>query len=689
MKNKKMPFLVLMGALLSGQAAASASQQKLDKFLAMSIEQLMDTKVAISTSSMRPLSKAPAVVSVITQRDIEVTGATNLVDVLEGVPGIHVRYSQFAMRPLVQFRGASAGQTLLMINGNSVRDLMWGFGIFWKGIPASSIDRIEIIRGPGSALFGADASAGVINVITKTAATVETSEVGARVGSFDTRTAWVQHGATHEGVRLGLTAEFSTTDGHEPFILEDAQAAGDPSYAPGEAETGWDNVDLRMSLAWEDWKILYGFAKHTDLEIGLTGFGVLDPQTQASDHRHNLDFLYQNGEYADNWGIDLKFSFQQLAYSSGNGFFENPPGSFAGAYPGGVVNRMHASERSAMAEVSGVFSGITDHTLRIGTGYRWQDLYHVEHLINKGTGPTGTPLPLGSPLVDVSDTPYAFAPEKTRHIVFAYLQDVWSIREDVDLTAGVRFDHYSDFGNTVNPRLALVWEASDKLTTKLMYGQAFQAPSFQQLFAETSFSLPNPSLKPETSQTIELQLGYALSSRIQLGMNIFHYEQEDVIRAVTPIVVGGGVTKRRYENVGEHAISGIEFEAWWQATPGLRLSGNYTYRDPEDNDYRAFDEPKQEAYLRADWSFQPGWSLNLQSNWIGKRYRPDSDSRPDLDSHAITDVTLRYSGFENWELAASVRNLFDADAREYTSSRVPNDLPLPGRNGYLELRYQF
>jgi len=689
MMNKKMPFFVFMGALLSGQVVASASQQKLDNYLAMSIEQLMDMEVLISTASMRPLSKAPAVVSVITERDIEATGATNLVDVLEGVPGIHVRYSQFAMRPLVQFRGASAGQTLLMINGNSVRDLMWGFGVFWKGIPASAIDRIEIIRGPGSALFGADASAGVINVITKTAGKIDSSEVGVRVGSFDTRTAWVQHGSTHGGMELGLTAEFSTTDGHEPFIVKDAQAAGDPSYAPGMAETGWDNVDLRMSLAWEDWKLLYGFTKHIDLEVGLTGFGVLDPQTRASDHRHTLDFLYRNDDYADNWGLDLKVGFQQLAYSSGIGFFENPPGSFAGAYPDGVVNQMRASERSAEAEVSGVFTGIENHALRMGVGYRWQDLYHVEHVINKGTGPTGTPLPLGSPLVDVSDTPYAFAPEKTRHIVFAYVQDVWSIQDGVELIAGVRFDHYSDFGNTVNPRLALVWEATDKLTAKVMYGHAFQAPSFQQLFAETSFSLPNSSLEPETSTTIELQLGYALNSRIQLGMNIFHYEQEDVIRPVTPIVVGGGVTKRRYENVGEHAISGVELEAWWQASPKVRFSGNYTYRDPEDNDYRAFDEPKQEAYLRADWGFRPGWNLNLQSNWIGKRYRPDTDSRPDLGSHTVTDVTLRYSGLKNLELAASVRNLFDVDAHEYTSARVPNDLPLPGRNGYLELRYQF
>jgi len=81
-----------------------------------------------------------------------------------------------------------------MVNGTPMKDLMWGFGIFWKGLPTSMIERIEIIRGPGSALFGSDASAGVINVITKTAGKIQDSEIGVRAGSFNTKTAWMKHG---------------------------------------------------------------------------------------------------------------------------------------------------------------------------------------------------------------------------------------------------------------------------------------------------------------------------------------------------------------------------------------------------------------------------------------------------------------------------------------------------------------
>ncbi|MEW7994592.1 MAG: TonB-dependent receptor plug domain-containing protein, partial [Candidatus Thiodiazotropha endolucinida] len=154
----------------------------------------MEMEITISTDTKQTVSQAPAAVSVITVEDIEATGATNLVDILESVPGIHVRANQFAFRPLIQFRGTNANQTLLMINGTSMRDLMWGFGIFWKGIPSSIIDRVEIIRGPGSALFGADASAGVINVITKTAGKINHNEMGLRSGSFNSNTGWLQYG---------------------------------------------------------------------------------------------------------------------------------------------------------------------------------------------------------------------------------------------------------------------------------------------------------------------------------------------------------------------------------------------------------------------------------------------------------------------------------------------------------------
>jgi iron complex outermembrane receptor protein len=568
---------------------------------------------------------------------------------------------------------------------------MWGFGIFWKGIPSSVIDRVEIIRGPGSALFGADAAAGVINVITKTAGNIEQNEIGLRSGSFNTNTGWLQYGNRWNGFDFGLTINLSTTDGHDPLVESDGQTQQDlalgssASLAPGNAPFGWNSQDIRFSVAKDDWRVRVDYMKQSDLEIGLTGAGVLDTLTKAEDSRFNLDLLYNNPDFSDTWGINAELRYQDIDYSSGDGFQERPPGAFNGDYPQGVINQMQSAERRLNIETSALYTGIADHALYLGIGYTWQDLYFVKQLINMGIGPDGQSLTPGSPLVDVSDTPYAFAPEKTRTIRYLFLQDIWALNNDWKLTAGVRYDNYSDFGDTLNPRLALVWRINDRLTSKLLYGRAFRPPSFQELFSQTSYSQPNPDLDPEQSETSELILSYMPSKDLTIGFNLYNLKQSDFIRAI-PIP---GEQDRQFQNTGKHSIHGFEIETKWQATDNLRLSANYTKRNPDNNQFRAIDEPKQDAYLRLDWSFNPKWNCNLQTHWISDRERSSSDPRPSLDDYSITDTTLRYTATNAWELAFSIRNLFDEDAREYTAPSVPNDLLLPERSFYAQIQYKF
>jgi len=693
MKQKKL-LLILLG-LFPCLFAHANTEDRLEHFLSLSLEELVNLETTIASKTRHTVSRAPAVVTLITADDIKATGATNLVDILEGVPGIHVRASQFAYRPLIHFRGTNATQTLLMVNGTPIKDMMWGFGIFWKGLPSSMIERVEIIRGPGSALFGADASAGVINVITKTAGKIEESEVGVRTGSFNTQTAWIQHGDNWNGFDIALTAELFSTEGHAPFIESDAQTVSDSdptyptnaSYAPDAANYGWRNEDIRFSIGKDHWRILADYVRHSDLEIGLTGAGVLDPDTQAGDNRYNIDWVYSNEAFNKNWALDAKLGYLHLDYTSGNGFQERPPGytDATGVYPDGIINKMSSAERRFNTEISGIYSGIESHSLQIGAGYTWQDLYFVEQFINSGTGPDGNPILAGSPLVDVSDTPYAFAPEKSRNINYLFLQDMWTINDEFEFTAGARYDDYSDFGHTLNPRLALVWKNSEQLTTKLMYGRAFRAPSYQELFAETSRSLPNAELRPERSQTLDLAFSFIASNELHLDMTLFHFKHTDIIRAITVT----GLPKPQFQNAGEHSIHGIELEAQWQAAADLKVAANYSQNYQDDSIFRFVQEPDKNAHLRLDWGFLPEWNWNLQVNWIGERPRASSDTRTPVDDYFITDSTIRYAHSKNWELAASIRNLFDSKAYEYTGRAISNDLPLPERNAYAEMRYKF
>lgn len=663
--------------------SAHADPAEVEQLLALSLEELMATKVTISTNTRQALSKAPSVVSVITAEDIKATGATNLAEILQSVPGIHVRSNLFGFRPLVTFRGAGAAHTLLMVNGAPIKDLVWSSGIFWKGLPTSMVERVEIIRGPGSAQFGSDASAGVINVITKTAGKIAHAEAGVRAGSFDTQEGWLQHGTTWSGFDIGFTAQLSHTDGHRPFIATDGQTGRDivsgtrVSYAPGHANYGWDGADLRFSIARGNWRLHADYVRHNDLETGLTGAGVLDPRTRAGDHRYNIDLFYNNETFAQDLGLNAELRYRNLEYTSGNGYQERPPG-FNGNYPDGQLNLQRSAERQLNFEVSGLYTGIRNHATRLGGGYTRQDVYSVEHFVNYGTGPDGNPLPAGGPLVSLGGSPYAFAPEKARQISYLFLQDVWTLADDWELTAGARYDRYSDFGGALNPRLGLVWQTTDRLTTKLMFGRAFRAPSYLELYSLTAATKPNPDLVPERSSTWDMSFSYLASKDLKLGLNLFQFVQTNLI---------AGDAFNKYQNIGSNTARGVELEAMWQATRTLRVSGNLTHRDDIDLPFNSI--PKEKAYLRADWAFAPTWNWNLQANWIGKRPLAPGDFRRPIDAYSLVDTTLRHAPGRAWELAVSLRNLFDVDAREYTSSSLPDNLPLPRRSLYAELRHRF
>jgi iron complex outermembrane receptor protein len=637
-------FAGLCIGLVGASSAHADSDQKLAQFLTLSLEELLATKVSISTHTQQALSKAPSVISVITAEDIKATGATNLTEILQSVPGVYVKENLFGFRPQISFRGATSTQTLLMVNGAPMRDLVWNAGIFWRGLPTEMIERVEIIRGPGSALFGSDASAGVINVITKTAGKIEQSEAGMRIGGFDTQAAWLQHGDNWNGVDIGLTAELSHTDGHSPFI----SYASSVSYAPGYAAYGYDNADLRFSASKGNWRLQGDYMQKNNIEVGLVGGGALDPLTRGHDSRSNLQLLYDDARFSEYWGLNAELRYYQLDYSSGAGFQEQPP-------PSTVINNLQSAEQGLVFETSGQYKGIQSHAIRVGGGYSLSDLYYVEQIVN--------------------GVAQNYVPEKNRQIGYLFAQDIWSLADDWELTAGLRYDHYSDFGGTLNPRLALVWQSTQRLSTKLMYGEAFRAPSYLELYANTGATNPNPNLTPELSKSWDLSFSYLAAKNLKLGLSVYRFAQSNLIALDA---------SNTYQNMGDNTTRGIELEATWQATQTLRVSGNLSNRE----EAMAFNTvPKQTAYLRTDWAFMPTWNWNVQANWIGAHQL--YGSRSPIDAYTLVDTTLRYALRRDWEFSASIRNLFNVDAREYTSSKIPDNLPLPGRNAYAEIRYKF
>ncbi len=679
-----------------------------DDYFDMNLQDLMQVEVEITSGIRQRLGQAPAVATVITSEDIRAIGARDLNEVLETVPGLHVVIDHQFGNPKYAIRGMVSTfnpEVLVLINGISIKSIFVGNrGLIWGGMPVEAIERIEVIRGPGSAIYGSDAFSGVINIITKSAIDINHLESGIRYGSFDTKEAWVLAGDSVKGLDMAFIAEYRETDGHQENIDSDLQTLIDNalvplgvapvSLAPDSVNLSGRNWDFRLDLAYQNWQFRAGYQKRRNIGSGAGVAQALDPHSRYASNRWNYDLTYHNPEVTENWDILMQLSYLSMNQEVDKDLVLFPPGAFAGAFPEGVIGNPEVFEQHYRFKTVGLYSGFDKHLLRFELGYTLSELYKVKESKNFFITDAGAFVPLGA-TIDFSDTALVFLTEGDRINRYISLQDQWSFIENWELTTGIRYDNYSDFGETINPRMALVWNTTNKLTTKLLYGEAFRAPSFNETRAiNNPVALGNPNLDPETIRMLELAFYYQAQDNLQLGFNTFYYIWEDIIQFVAD---SARATTRTAQNAGKQIGYGFELEALWQIQDNLRLQGNYAYQKSKDDETNkpAGNTPNHQIYLRLDWKFLPQWQLNTQMNWVGSRERRPSDNRDKLDEYTKIDITLRRTKIAKyWGLALAVRNLLDEDIREPSpvgnpSAGIPNDIPLAGRSIFGELRFSY
>ena len=294
------------------------------------------------------------------------------------------------------------------------------------------------------------------------------------------------------------------------------------------------------------------------------------------------------------------------------------------------------------------------------------------------------------PLVDISDTPYVYLKDQHRLLLYSGIQDEWAFAKGWELTAGVRFDDYSDFGSAVSPRLALVWNTTYDVVIKLLYGRAFRPPTFGEMHQQNNpVTLGNVDLDPETIDTYEVAFDYHPHRDLRLGLNLFEYRINGLIDYVADPLPA---TTKTAQNAHDQKGQGYEIETDWLATTTLRLRANFSYQRGKYSDTGAVvpDVPAMKFYANADWKFMPYWSLDAQYLWVGDRHRAAGDVRPQISAYDLVNMTLRRKSImKHWDFALAVRNLFDKDAREPSQPAIPNDFPLEQRSYWAELRHAF
>lgn len=665
------------------------------------LEELGQIRVVSIASGMEtPLDKAAAVTSVISADDIAAIGATDLDQVLETVPGLHVNHSDQGFSPKYVFRGITTSnnaQALLLINGIPTTTMMYGNrGNAWGGMPVKAIERIEVIRGPGSALYGADAYSGVINIITKGPGSIDGQTVGVRLASNKTHGGWLESGQELAGLGVNLILEYQTTEGWDDIIERDAQTKFDETFgtsaslAPGPVNTGVDQLDARFEMGKNHWTLRAGIQDRGNLGTGPGLAQALDPEGQYSSRRLNMDYSYRWPNIAHDLDVEARVSYFNITQEPENNIILYPPGAFDGEFPNGLIGNPGYKEHQIRIDLSSVYRGFLNHRLHTGVGTFWADLYEVTE--QKNFNPDFSPR---DSVVDVSDDPTEiWMPEADRTNYYMFVQNEWKFAQNWQLVSGVRFDEYTDFGSTVNPRAALIWATTDAITTKVLYGRAFRAPSLNELYVSNNpVFIGNDQLDAETIDTFEVGMSHQLTPRVLYALNLFYYEIEDLITAV-PI---SGTIATQYRNAGQRSGHGGEFELSFNVSDDLSLKVNYAYQTAKDErtGQSVGEAPNHQVYGRTDWSLSPRWALSSQVNWVGEQKRTEADQREPVRDSTTVDMTLRTKGlWRGLDLSLSVTNIFDEDVRDPSpfsepTPAIPNDFPMPGRRLVGELHYTF
>ena len=676
--------IVLCGLILTGSINNAIAQEAVnDQGLSEELKYLQaeaGAKYAVSaTRTLERVEKIGSTVTVISRQQILDMGARNLMDVLKTVSGLGVTQNDIGIYE-VEVRGIKtpfSEKVLFMIDSHPVNQSLINGGALWGNdtFLVENVKRVEVVRGPGSALYGANAFLAVVNVITRDS-TEDTVELSAGGGSLDTQKYNLFVGKNVDKLGVALNVNYFDSRGQKKFMAHDVvNASGHIS----DWKEKW-NADLKLS--YDDLTLHANFAR---LQRGPF-VGIANALNDESKQQYTTAFaeLRYDHDFTDNFRVNAKayYDFFRL-----NNFWELFQEGFAnGAYPDGVLTRSAVNDSQLGTDIAAHFMLDSANKLIVGAMAEHQRQWDIAFEANFNPL-TFEPLASYQKLNSSLD----WTEEVTRDIFAVYAEDIWDILDNLRLTLGARYDHYSDFGGTFNPRSTVVWEFIKHYRFRFSYGSAFRAPTFAELYNKNNPAIVgNPTLKPETIDTYEVGFAGDITDDLKFGITGFLNEINDII-----VPTAGPGAASIHANHGKIESKGVEAEIQWRFMPGGSIGANYTFQDTRnaETDRRLADTPAHRANILANIPLLYDLNWNTQLILRDKTPRSAGDNRPDAPGYGIVNTALMASNlfsYKEYELQASVFNLLDKNYVDPSPAGTTiSDLPKPGRVFYIELRGRF
>ncbi len=633
-----------------------------------------DQIVVTATGFSQERREAPATISVVNEKELNTRSNQNVTEALREMPGVLVGNGHGSLATGdVQMRGMDSTYTSYMVNGikQATRESRpYGHHIGTEAAfmpPIAAIERIEVIRGPMSSLYGSDSIGGVVNVITKKAYNLET---------------WT--GVLENNYFLQEKSEYGNTNQTNAFLMG--------PIIPGKlgVSVAADYLDRRDDDSQSDERFVKHEAGNLDATIAMS-----PTDTQLWDlnvTKGNQEKSHNNKQWY--WGFDRDAaSLSQHAWYGDDllevkNYISYEKAKTEYRVPG--MSSQFIEQRNVEANSANTFS-LGDHKLTLGANWTRNELDDTFGIEDK-EAPGVTPVS-----------------KITRNGWALFAEDAWMMVPDFTLTTSARLDHDSYFGYHVTPKLYGNWTIDENWALKGGVSAGYKKPDLREnnegftsvygRYPYSEISIGNDDLKPEQSVNTEMGV-YWQQDALALDATLFYTKFKDKISdktictqtATQKCQYNGYVAESvfQYFNVSDAEIYGIELNGDWQVTASLRANANYTYTHSEQKsgDYKGYalsDFPTSMANVSLTWNVLNDLELWTKSSW--RSNSPDIGKSSSTEAYALVDLGARYHLNKNITLMTGINNLFDANPI-YTTTYNQSAL-LEGRRYNLGARYEF
>ena len=629
--------------------------------LEMDLEALVNVEVKVYAASRceQPVSQAPAAVTIIKREDIQKYGYRTLAQALASVPGLYISddhgYSYVGVRGLGIPTDYNS-RVLFLLNGLPLNDKYYdSFSVELTPDLLDAVDRIEVVKGPSSALYGSDALFATINIITRSGKDLNGALVSAEGGSSPLGRGVFSYGQQFtNGLDLFFSGHYEANDGDRALSFGSfgkAHDADDERLA-----------DAYFSAKYQGFSMQLWYAdRRKEIPTGQFETIVGDARNVTFDTYDLAELRWQH-VLSDDKALMLRAYYEDYLYH-GQWVYDDPEFT---------LDREQTQDRWLGYEAQFNWQPFAKHRLTFGAVYE----YHWTELS-------------GHYLDSTRSVSFVYPGTDDDFFYYAvYGQDEFSILPELKLTVGGRYDTCS--GNNVSratPRAALVWQAAKATAVKLLYGQAFRAPSEYELAypAGSGAGLANPKLKPESIATYELVLEQDFRQGLFGRLSLFHNEANDLVAAIVD-----NQLSTVFMNAYSVHTTGVEAELSKRFPSGLRGFANGTWQTSDFSTGPAINSPEWIGNLGVVVPIcGDKLSFAARENFVSDR----AGRAPGVQSEDSfrTDLTLRSdNALHNWTFLLELQNLFDQrNTVPAGEDGTVNVIPQPSRLVMFRATYKF